>query len=246
MDFFDRNFDEPVTISPSGMTRSLWLKALDVSLGDVAALVAPDHIFLCEGESGGSPLSAKTSFDAECYTRIFGDNHPDVVFISIGNAETVVQGSQNVLRAITAIAPGTKIQKLIDRDSLSSNEVIKLEAIGVRVLSRRHIESFLLDPEIVERLCDSLGKSELTNEAQVLRTTALSNSVGRGNPADDIKSMSGEFQTKVTRLLNIQAGGNSREAFLRDTMAPLITAETVVYRLLHADLFGSNQITAGR
>ena len=63
------------------------------------------------------------------------------------------------------------------------------------------------------------------------------NSTARGNAADDIKSASGEIYVELKRILNMTKCGNTKDAFFRDTLAPLITEDTSVYKELEREIF---------
>lgn len=74
----------------------------------------------------------------------------------------------------------------------------------------------------------------------MLKKQAIKDSVqSRGNPEDDIKSASGEICVGLKKVLSLKRCGNKRSSFLRDTMAPLITPDTLVYKDLERDIFGS-------
>ena len=57
-------------------------------------------------------------------------------------------------------------------------------------------------------------------------------------PSDDVKQISGPLYVAVKSLLNLRQCGNTHESFARDTLAPLITSDMEVYRLLRKDIFG--------
>lgn len=71
-----------------------------------------------------------------------------------------------------------------------------------------------------------------------IKSTALQASMQRGNPTDDIKSVVGGIYTDLKRLLNLTTCGNNTYSFLRDTIAPLVTRDTVVYAELKYDVLG--------
>ncbi len=90
LDFEGVDFDKPVTMEPVSITRAFWQRTLAVALDDLAKLVAPAAVVLCEGAPKGGG-SRPGEFDASCYRRIFGDTHPDTDFISVGNENDVRQ-----------------------------------------------------------------------------------------------------------------------------------------------------------
>ncbi len=159
-------------------------------------------------------------------------------FVSVGNSLDVATDHLELGRAIQMLVAGTTVVRVVDRDGRSSQEITNLKAAGTRVLGRRHIESYLLDDEVIVAVCDSVDRSDLSNQAIQLRDDAIRTSTSNGNDPDDIKSASGPFSVEVRRLLQIRTGGSTREAFLADTMAPLIDSTMTVYRELRKDIFG--------
>ena len=69
------------------------------------------------------------------------------------------------------------------------------------------------------------------------KAQALTNSIGRGNPDDDLKSPAGELYNSAKDILGLKSAGNTAHAFLRDTLAPLITCNMKVYSELKHDIF---------
>lgn len=235
LDFHNVDFDKPVTMTPSTPNRKFWANILSVALDDLASLVAPSRIILCEGERVSGKNNSE--FDAKCYQRIFGDQYPDTEFISIGSADAVINDGAGVGRAIQTVVSGTKLIKLVDRDDKSVTEVVELEKIGVKVLQRRHLESYLLDDEILSELCKVNGHSELIPHLLSEKQKAITNSVSRKNSADDMKSPAGEIYNSAKHLLGLTQAGNDTPSFLRDTMAPLIRPGTNVYKELEHKIF---------
>jgi hypothetical protein len=237
LDFQGHDFDGAVELGPVAVSRDFWKRSLDVALGDLAALVAPARVVLCEGQPAGAS-ERKAEFDAECYRKIFADEFPDTDFMSVGNSEDVGSDRLEVGRTIQALASGTEVVRLIDRDSRSDAEVKERAAQGVRVLTRRHIEAYLLDDEILARLCESAENADKFEAVRAIKSRAVAASVGRGNPPDDLKSASGDVYVETKKLLGLYQHGNTARAFLRDTIAPLLTPDTIVYAELRRDIFG--------
>jgi hypothetical protein len=192
IDFHDQDFDQAVVLTPTKTDRNFWQTTLSVALDDLAKLVAPKQVVLCEGK----PLtnsSGKAEFDARCYRAIFSSEFYDTDFISVGNALQVQTDSAEVGRSIQTVISGTKVIRLIDRDDRSPEEIADLAKEGVRVLSRRHLESYLLDDEVLTLLCKQVGKPEEIRSVLEAKEKAIEASVARGNPTDDIKSASGSI-----------------------------------------------------
>jgi hypothetical protein len=77
-----KDFDLPVSLVPTKPTRSFWESALNVALHDLADLVAPQKVIVCEGNPAGAVAGRNAEHDARCYTTIFGDEMPEVVFVA--------------------------------------------------------------------------------------------------------------------------------------------------------------------
>jgi len=238
-DFENRDFNVPIVLTPVKPDRDFWTRVLRVALDDLADLVAPDRVVLCEGRPAANINPARAEFDARCYRRIFAAEFPRTDFLSVGNAAEVAQDRVEIGRAIQTLVSGTEVIRVVDRDQRSPQEVASLAAAGLRVLTRRHIESYLLDDEVIGALCESAGRPETTSRAIAARYEATEASVGRGNDVDDFKSAAGDFWTAVRQLLALVGAGNSTEAFLADTMAPLIVPGMAIYDLLRTDIFGT-------
>ena len=53
LDFDGHDFDKPVIIEPSEPDIAFWARAYEVALHDLAALLAPERVIICEGEPKG-------------------------------------------------------------------------------------------------------------------------------------------------------------------------------------------------
>lgn len=239
LDFENKHFDLPATLEPIRIDRAFWNRTLGVALDDLAKLVAPTRVILCEGRPIGVVHSAKAEFDARCYRTIFSGEFADTDFLSVGNSADVYSDRLEIGKAIQTVVAGTTIVRLVDRDDRSAVEIADAISRGVRVLGRRHLESYLLDDEILSALCTREGKPELMSEVLEAKRVALGKSVSRGNASDDVKSAAGELYVDLKRIIQMTALGNSAEAFMRDQLAPLITPDTTTYTELRRDIFGN-------
>lgn len=86
IDMFDVDFDLPVVLRPVVPDRSFWSRTLDVAIGDLASLIAPRQVVLCEGHPADGTSSDRAAFDATCYRKIFAEEFPDTDFLSVGNS----------------------------------------------------------------------------------------------------------------------------------------------------------------
>jgi len=138
---FDVDFDEPQVLRPIEPDRKFWERALFVALDDIAALVAPSLIIACEsGKKDGKPGEG---IDSEIYNTIFGNEFPEVRFISIGGSSQMEGERFMMLEAMSHVIRGIEVGRLVDRDGMTDKERAEAQANGFRVLSIRHIESYL-------------------------------------------------------------------------------------------------------
>jgi hypothetical protein len=70
------------------------------------------------------------------------------------------------------------------------------------------------------------------------RNKALNDSVGRGNPSDDVKLAANDIYRFIKRNLNLTACGDDQMSFARNKLAPLIKPSMTVYQELREDIFG--------
>lgn len=230
-DTFNHDFDESDVMEPITPDRRFWRRVLEVALDDLADLVAPGKVILCEGHE------AEDGFDAQCYRALFASEFPDAEFISVGNSGEVKQDKQGVAAAIQIISPGTTVTKLIDRDAQNATEVEKLNAAGTRVLSLRNIEGYLFRDEVISALCAVHGKPEMTTELIAYKAEELAKNPARGHAVDDVKKVSKALRARITQKLELAAPGSTVAEFSLANLVPLIQPGTETYRLLKSDVF---------
>lgn len=240
IDFGGQDFSVPVTLSPVAPDRAFWRSQLAIALGDLATLLAPAKVVLCEGNPDARDRPT-ARFDARCLEAIFGDDYPDVAFMSVGNADDVVGDRMDIGRSIEALVDDVEVLRVIDRDQRSDQQIHDLKDAGVRVLRHRHIERYLLDYEVLDALCEQCGRPDQRDAVRAALAESLRHAVQvRGKEEDDYKSAASQWITAARRILNIQGGGSTTEAFLRDTLAPLVTSELGIYGALKEDVFGES------
>lgn len=235
LDFGERDFDQPQELAPVSLSRAFWKRTIATSLGDIADLVAPATLVLCEGQPS---TGDRANFDARCLRAIFGDHEPDTEFVAVGNDRQVIADQVGVGEVVQAVVTGTTIIRLIDRDERSPQEVQDRQAEGVTVLGRRNLECYLLDEETLEALCAALGKSELWPDIRGAQKQALTSAVERGKQAGDLKAARGDIYNACKRVLGLQQAGSSADVFLVEQLAPLIKPGTAIYDELRRDVFG--------
>jgi RecF/RecN/SMC N terminal domain len=240
LDFQDQDFDQPVVLEPVQVTRDFWRRTLDVAMGDLASLVSPEEIVICEGRPVGDKPSKNTAFDAKCYRQIFEKEYPNVEFVSVGSSRDVTEDKVNLGQSIQMLTPGVKITRVTDRDLMNDDEVAAVEQQGVRVLSRRNIEAYLLDDEVLTALCASVDQADKASTLIATRDRLMTEAqTGGGADPDDLKKVAGTLYVEARRLLSLTRAGSTWPAFASSTLAPLITPGSRVYCELRRDIFNS-------
>ncbi len=234
LNFGERNFDMPQVIEPAVPDRVFWQKAHHVALDDLAALVAPSRVVICEGEPLTCQPVRNHSLDADCYNRIFGQEFPDTRFVSMGSDRQIVGDQRGLAEALGLLVSGLEIIKLIDRDDRTDKQVYDLNAEGIRVLSRRNLESYLFDDEVLRALAASVGREDKVEELLAKKRCIR---VAKPDIRDDLKPVRRKLYDACKKILCLTQRGNDTNAFMRDTLAPLIQPGMRIYDELKRDIF---------
>lgn len=239
IDFSGRNFDQTVTLSPSKPTRVFWEGVMHVALDDLAALVAPKQVVICEGNPLGTVPGKNTEHDARIYESIFADEFPDTTFISGGNSKEVQNDYIGLATVLPKLTSGIKVTRLIDLDDHTPTDVAEFKTKGIQVLSLRQLEVYLYDDEVLTALCVSVGQPEKAVDLISAKSSAISNVVSQGFPSDDIKKAAGTIYVAAKRILTLKQVGDDAPAFARNTLSKLIKPGMAIYEKLKTDVFGA-------
>ena len=231
-----RDYDQPQTIEPSDPDYRFWKRHYVVALDDMAELLAPDRIVLCEGSTEGDDLS----LDESCYGRIFAREFPRTRFVSVGAASKVEKRMGDLLLVLDRIIGKTSVVRFRDRDDLTAEEAEEkhTQSVPVRTMSGfRNIESMLLSDGVLSRLCESLGKSDRFDAIRAARDQALAAKQGQ-HASDDLSPAAQAVHHAARSELQLLRSGGTKHAFMRDVLAPLVTENTSEYQTLRNDIFG--------
>ena len=226
LDFGKDNFDEPVSLKPITPDPDFWARTYKVALGDLAELVVTGRTVFCEGEE----------FDAECYKNIFKNRHPEIDFVSLGARGNVEKSVTAANLAIEKIAKSAKVIGIVDRDKATCGEIKRNAKKGIRTLSRKTIESYLLDNEVLTKLCEDYDASDKVEDLLAAKQNALDKK--KLKSSDNLKSIVQEVHGAAQKVLESANLGNTRESFMMDVLAPRIQPGMKVYKELHKDIFG--------
>ena len=230
LDFSDRNFDEAVTIKPSIPNRAFWANIYRIALDDLASLVAPRRIVLCEGSAD----QHVRGFDAKCYNRLFADEFPETLFVSRGGAGQVVH-AEHLVAILQAVAEGTEVGRLIDRDDMTDDERDRKIGEGIRVLGRRELEEYLYDADVLRTFMEANGCDEPV-VAEVLNARVAAMTRQRGSAR--VKGVSNSLLDTIRKTTELPNLGNSREEFALQFLVPALRETPSVFAELREDVFG--------
>lgn len=237
LDFGGRDFDIDQLIRPAKISRAVMDKFYELAFGDFAKLMLPRTIVFCEGDPNGGK---RKDFDKMIYSTIFAETHPEAFFISGGSCNDIENIEKTHGEIIRTLLKNTTVIKMVDRDDRSATEILELAEKGIKTLKERNLESYMLDDEVIKKLCESVGKEVEYNECIKDKQAALESSKSRGNAADDYKSARGDIYTALKKRLTLTKCGNSPDTFIRDTLSPLVTPDMNVYKRLEAEIFGTD------
>ena len=238
LDFGDKDFDMEQVIKPKRIDKILMNKFYELALGDFSKLILPNMVVFCEGTSDGG---VRKNFDKTIYSTIFEEEYPRTLFISGGSCEDIKNIERNHGEIISNLLKNVKVIKVIDRDDLSSNEVEELKDKGITVLKKRNLESYLLEDEVIYKLCEKYGTVKNYDNCIKIKNEEMQKSIERNNPIDDYKSARGPIYNGLKKELKLNQCGNTADTFIRDTLAPLITKDMEVYKQLKVDIFDSDE-----
>ena len=226
LDFGRDDFDEQVTLKPMTPDPDFWARTYEVALGDLAELVITGRTMFCEGEE----------FDEECYTKIFKDTYPEIRFISLGARSNVEKSVTAANLALEKIAKSAMVIGIVDRDKATCGEIKRNAEKGIRTLSRTTLESYLLDDDVLTKLCEDHDATDKSNDLLAAKQNALDKN--KLKSSDNLKSIVQPIHSAAQKILKSANLGNTRESFMMDVLAPRIQPGMKVYKELHKDIFG--------
>jgi len=195
-----------------------------------------NFLILCEGDPAGKE---NKNFDENCYKRIFSQEFPNAVFCSVGSSKTVESEKILFCKVFKTLNLPYKVIGLIDRDNKGPKDIERLQKKGIRVLSLRTLESYLLADDILEKLCDVCNRKDKFMDVKAAKEKAMAKSSMSGKPPDDLKAAASYLIDALIHILDLKNTNRDKAIFLRNIMVPLVTPETDTYRVLRRDIFGN-------
>ena len=220
------NFDDDATITPTPPNSDFWARIYEIALGDLVELVITERTVFCESRG----------FDSECYHNIFKSRYPDLTFEPIEEKGNVIKTVKAANLAIGKIAKNAKVMGIIDGDKATSGDRERNAKEGIRILSRKTIESYLLDDEVLKKLCEDHGESDKISDLLAAKKDALDKR--NLKPTDNLKSIIQGVHGAAQDILISVNLGIDQKSFLMDILAPCIQPGMDVYEELHENIFG--------
>lgn len=152
-------------LKPMVKSRENWRRLFATALDDLTGLISPKQIVYCEGTDKPGAGGREKGLDADVYNTIFGETHPETLFVSSGGNTELDQRSEVAIMILSKVFPSVEILVLKDRDIASGKDVterdrqIYLSNNGKnhRVLKRFEIENYLYDKEVLKKYCEQEG-----------------------------------------------------------------------------------------
>lgn len=217
LDFTGTDFDKIQVVKPIVLTSQKIREIFNVAIDDLSAMVVPSKIVICEGSLNAPNNSTKKEFDTKIYNTIFSSE--DVLFISGDNKATAQKSAELLLKIVTQSGSVRGISSVVDRDLLSQLKIdgFKKSKPSQKFLSRKTIENFLLDSEIIDKYCDAYRIDKINVTSRL---------------SDPIKDDAKRVQSAL--MIQCKFKGNVDDFKLK--LAKYITSETLIYKSLKRDI----------
>lgn len=233
VDLTDIRPDASVVLKPAIVSSDFWRNALATALDDLAQLLAPEVVYLCEGTPGNaSSATSSVSWDARILEVAFGNRFPEVSFVSVGGKGDLTAAAENF---VAAAASGTRLLRIRDRDDLADEGRSRLlaEDPSLRIWSRRSLESYLLDEQILTAVAHTFGGDD-EHARQLIEARDVA--IEGAKRSDDVKRALGAVFEAAKRILPINGQlGENRYQFSVDVLAQHLDGSEVEKQMM-ADL----------
>ena len=224
---------QPHTLRPIEKSAANWKSIFQTALDDLTNLVAPKRIVYCEGKA--NPVGGKEAgLDAQVFNQIFAEAYPDTLFVSSGGNTELDQRSAIAIAILGKALSELEVLVLKDRDMASGKDVsqsarkeyLRTNDDNHRVLKRWELENYLYDKEVLEKYCQTNGRT-LDDAEFDKQCTDIEN--------DNLKDKTGV----IRRICGITTSISPDKFKLE--LAKEITPDMEVYKALNDCVFGENE-----
>lgn len=221
LDFHSRNLDLPTEMVPVCPDRHFWQGLFHTTLDDLATLVLPECIVLCEGKKLGTG-GRNPSFDVSVYRTVFSRYSGKLEFLPLGGHSEVMMHGKAFAQLLCTVAKGVRVWSIVDGDDRSPEEIVQLRSQSIFVLPRRDLENYLWDDEVVREHCRRLDCAEAADKIIVKKNELLDCNSQNHRAKDDVKAIAGELYNYTKDILRDKLGqgcGNTAEAYAVKNLA---------------------------
>lgn len=210
-DFSNINADQKIELLEMTPNVKNIRRVFSVAIDDLAEMITPSVVVICEGSIIAPEDSAKKDFDTIIYNNIFKDE--DIIFVSGNSKRTARESARMLYDIIKETGFIRDILSLVDRDDLTKEKILAFEEKNPyqKFLKRKTIENYLFDDEIIDKYCEKNGVDKETI------TTRLEDSYNQ-----DVKSIQSSIMQQCGYLGEIDQ--------FKKELSLLITPETIVYK----------------
>ena len=178
-------------LKPIQKNHANWSRIFATALDDLTGLVSPKRIVYCEGRDRPGVDGQEKGLDAQVYNNIFGETHPDTLFVSSGGNTELDQRSNIALAILNKVFPELEIWVCKDRDMSSGalnnekdrNLYLQNNSENHRVIKRWELENYLYDKEVLVHYCQcndlTFSETDYNNFVHDIYNQNLKDETGR-------------------------------------------------------------------
>lgn len=197
LDFSEKNyFVGSHSIRPVVPTRGNWQRIFETALDDLVGLIAPKRIVYCEGRAEPDAAGEEQGLDAFVYNEVFGKDDPTTLFISSGGTNEVKKNGSLAIKVLRKAFLDVELLLLHDRDTRSDQERMAWlnDAPHHRMLTRREIENYLLDFDVLAAFYTSKGGTLSRADYNAIVTDIAGQDLKVGQTISQLKALCAEGQ----------------------------------------------------
>jgi hypothetical protein len=189
-------------------------------------------LVLCEGENGDE--------DARIYNIIFHELYPRCLFVSCKGSSQLYRSFQLLNQIKPGLSSNIRIYMIRDRDAeYKDQEAIakwEYDHPNAKVLSKRAMECYLFSSETAKLLCKKFNIRIDEKKIQTLDILQhkIAQEVREGQKTSSYKE---SLTLALNRATDFVLDAKVPENIHYETLAGLITTNTVTYRELYQDIF---------
>lgn len=148
----------------------------------------------CEGRAEPNTAGEELGLDAFVYNEVFGKDYPTTLFISSGGTSEVKKNGSLAIKVLRKAFLDVDLLLLHDRDTCTDQERNTWinSASHHRMLSRREIENYLFDFDVLAAFCASKGDVLSRADYDVIVTNVGSQDLKMGQVTSQLKVLCAE------------------------------------------------------